>query len=330
MTGSVLLSSAGRRVALLDSFRASARALGLDGRVIAADCSPVASAFQLADDRRVVPRCDDPDFVPTMVELCRREEVVVLVPTIDPELPVLAAAADEFAAVGTTVAVSTPATVAIGADKRATHAWLTANGFPTVAQATVAEVLSAGDGWELPVIVKPARGSASIGVERISDVRRLETMAHDEELVVQSIARGVEHTVDLYVDRGGRVRCAVPRRRIEVRGGEVSKAVTVRCPELVDLASDLARALPGAFGALNVQVFVDPETNAFAVIEINPRFGGGFPLSYAAGADFPRWILEEALGRPSSATADGWQVGLVMLRYDDAVFVDASDAGIVL
>jgi carbamoyl-phosphate synthase large subunit len=131
-------------------------------------------------------------------------------------------------------------------------------------------------------------------------------------------------------DRDGRCVCAVPRRRIEVRAGEVSKGVTVRSPRLQDLAARICAALPGAFGTITIQVFVDGEPDDpdadLAVIEINARYGGGFPLALEAGAEFPRWQLEELLGLPSTAQADRWRDGLVMLRYDAAVFVDEADA----
>src|SRR5690606_1056922 len=123
---------------------------------------------------------------------------------------------------------------------------------------------------------------------------------------------------------------SAPRRRIEVRAGEVSKGVTVRSPQLQQLARDLCEALPGALGTITVQAFLDgaPDDPAatVAVIEINARYGGGFPLALEAGADFPRWQLEELLGLPSTATADGWRPGLVILRYDAAVFVDEAEA----
>ena len=83
----------------------------------------------------------------------------------------------------------------------------------------------------------------------------------------------------------------------------------------------MCAALPGPFGALTIQAFVDDATGELAIIELNARFGGGFPLSREAGADFPRWILEDLFGLPSTATADEWRDGLVMLRYDAAVFV---------
>jgi carbamoyl-phosphate synthase large subunit len=102
--------------------------------------------------------------------------------------------------------------------------------------------------------------------------------------------------------------------------------VTVRNPALEDLARQVVEELPGAYGPLTVQAFID-QSGAATIIELNARFGGGFPLSYRAGADYPRWMIEEALGLPSTASTT-WQEGLVMLRYDDAVFIDGSSAGL--
>jgi carbamoyl-phosphate synthase large subunit len=145
--------------------------------------------------------------------------------------------------------------------------------------------------------------------------------------VVQEVAPGSEHTVDVLVLSDGRCAGAVPRRRIAVRAGEVEKGVTVRDPAVEDLARRVAEALPGAYGVLNVQIFVDPAQGDMRVIEINARYGGGFPLAFEAGAHYPAWTIEEILGRPSSVT-DHWRAGLVMLRYDDAVFAEAADVGL--
>src|SRR5690606_16482822 len=114
--------------------------------------------------------------------------------------------------------------------------------------------------------------------------------------VVQSIASGDEITVDFYVDRQGSCLATVPRRRVETRAGEVSKGVTVSEPAVEALVAAMCARLPGPYGALNVQLLRDPATGESAVIEINPRFGGGYPLSLAAGADFPAVLVAEAAG----------------------------------
>jgi carbamoyl-phosphate synthase large subunit len=321
----VLISSAGRRVELLRGFRSALDTLGLDGRVLAVDRSPLSSALQTADEGFLVPSCDDPAFVPEMLELCHKHSVDLVVPTIDPELPVYAAARDEFSSAGTTVAVGSAEVVAIAADKSRTHEWLTGNGFPTVGQATPGEVRADPRAWPFPLVVKPRHGSAAIGFCVVNDVPAFDLAVRAGDVVVQTVAPGVEYTVDVLVERSGRCVCAVPRRRLEVRAGEVSKAVTMRSAELEALAVAVSEALPGAYGVITLQIFRDDDTARMAVIEMNARFGGGFPLSREAGADFPRWLLEEVTGMPSSATTDGWRDGLVMLRYDAAVFLDDAE-----
>lgn len=334
----VLISSAGRRVELLRSFRRAVSELTPGGRVLAVDSSWYSAAFHEADAGYLVPRITEPDHVPRLLEICSHEGVDLVVPTTDREWPVWSSSVADFAAVGTTVAVSAPEVLAIASDKRRTNEWLTGNGFPTVRQCRPAEALADPASWPLPLMAKPRFGSASEGVGLVRDRRELEMAAARDaagatladgrpgDLLVETVAGGVEHTIDVLVDRSGLCVCAVPRRRLEVRGGEVSKGMTVRSPELIELAHGLAKALPGPYGVLNFQVFMEDGTGELAVIEINPRFGGGFPLSDAAGADYARWLLEDLLGLPSTADPSGWKDGLVMLRYDAAVFVDAAGA----
>jgi carbamoyl-phosphate synthase large subunit len=321
----VLVSSAGRRVSLLEHFREAVATLGTGGRVLATDISPLSSAFHRADASFLAPRCTSDEFVPFMLSLCEAEAVGLVVPTIDTELAAFAAARSQFAAVGTTVAVSGPETVAIGAEKVATNAWLVEHDLPTVRQSDVTSVVADPSAWSFPLIAKPSAGSASIGVFVIESVEELLPLIEIAGYVVEERATGDELSVDVLVGAAGVVRDAVVRRRIEVRGGEVSKGVTMRDPEVMELATRIGDALPDAYGVLTVQLFLDPVDRVMRVIEINPRFGGGFPLAWHAGARFPQWMLEELEGVPSTCIAGAWRDGLVMLRYDDAVFVDAAD-----
>lgn len=309
---------------LLRCFRAAAAKLGLRARIVAIDAGASAPAAQFADVFYRVPRCDHPGFQAALADICRRERPLLVVPTIDTELPVFAERIDELARLGVRVACSRPEAVSIAADKRLTHAWLLGCGFPTVRQGSLEEVCQAPDSWRFPVIVKPVFGSASVGVERIARPAQLVAMGERgaRELIVQEIAPGEEHTVHTYVDRRGECLAETPCRRLEVRGGEVSKGLTVRHAGLMDLAAHISRKLPGAYGPLNVQIFLSGD-GEMRVIEINPRFGGGYPLADRAGMASPRWLLEEALGRRPQAVAD-WQDDLAMLRYDEAVFLPGS------
>jgi len=258
--------------------------------------------------------------VPETIAICRNQNVNLIVPTIDHELPIYATHVQDFEIAGAKVLISSPSTIDIAFDKCRTNEWFVAQGFPTVAQRSLEQVLSNPSQWTFPVIVKPRRGSASIGVRIVNDAEMLESLKGQDGLLVESIARGVEHTTNLFVDRLGRCLCAVPHQRLETRGGEVSKGITIKNHKLMELAKSVAEALPGARGPLNLQGFVD-ETNEVQLTEINARFGGGFPLAAEAGANFCRWILEDMFGLPSSASFSNWRDHLLMLRFDSAVFI---------
>jgi carbamoyl-phosphate synthase large subunit len=266
-----------------------------------------------------VPRCTDTAYGPALLEICRSEDVGLIVPTIDTELSFYSRHRAEFETQGTSIFISDEAVIAISCNKHATHEWLVANGFPTVRQASPTEALAGAKDWRWPLIAKPFNGSASIGVRRLDSVEELAQIADaNPDYIIQEMARGREFTINVYVNRAGKCVCAVPHWRLETRAGEVSKGITVKDPRLMDLARQVTEALPGARGPLNIQCFLDGD-GTIAIIEINARFGGGYPLAHQAGARFTDWLLDEQEGR-SVGPCDDWTDDLAMLRYDEAVF----------
>ena len=320
LSTNILISSAGRRVGLLESFRESLGALHLTGRLIAVDATEHAAAGEMADAFYLVPKCSDPLFISAVLEICRREQIKLVVPTIDTELRYYAAGRAEFQNLGALVGVSDPRTISICEDKVLTHEWLIANGFPAPKQALPCDLLRNEAGWSFPVVVKPTNGSASLGFRLVESLEGLQAISEDRSLIVQEFVRGSEFTVNVFIDRRGRCLCAIPHCRLEVRGGEVSKGVTRRHLPMIDLITNLIEALPGAFGAMNVQCFLTPE-DEIRIIEINARFGGGYPLAHRAGATITRWLLENSIGSDPTGPFDAWQDSLVMLRYNQAVFL---------
>jgi len=315
----VLITSGGRRVALVRAFRRAVASVG-GGRVLVADVVPTAPALYAADQGVLVPRCDDPGCAPALLALCRREGVRLLVPTTDREQPMLVAARDPFRAAGVRIALSGPHTVAIAADKRATAAFFARAGIPAPRLLDLAAAL-AGAPVRFPAVLKPRFGSASIGVHVVQDLEALRFFARRvPEPLLQEHCEGDEYTLDVLVGPERGVACVVPRRRLETRGGEIAKGYTVHDVELETWGRAVAERLPDAWGPLTLQCFKRPGAPP-AFLEINPRFGGGYPLAAEAGADYARWLLEWALGLPSTARPDGWRDRVAMLRYDDAVFV---------
>lgn len=318
----ILISSAGRRVELIRCFRDGAAALGIDLQVIAVDRDPAMSAAcQIADRTVRVPRCDRAEFIDALLEICLAHRVDLVVPTIDPELEPLSEHAVRFCEIGTDVAVSAPAVVRIARDKLRTAHVLASHRIPVPRTGRLEEVAAAPHAWPWPLMVKPRSGSSSVGTRILSSPDRLAELRGSPEYLAQELLRGEEYTVNLFFDRAGRLRCAIPHLRYEVRAGEVAKGITRRHAELEAIAWALAEALPGARGALCFQAIVDAAGRP-VVFELNARFGGGYPLAHRAGAHFAQWLLEESTGRPPSAH-NHWQDGVLMLRYDHAVFCAA-------
>lgn len=324
----LLFSCVGRRVELLQAFRRAAERLGLKLRLIGADQTATAPGLWCVDEAVLVPPIQDAGYVPALLEIVRRTQAAALIPTIDSDLPVLAAHLAEFLAANCQPLIAEPEVIRVCRDKLETFLFLSRAGIDTPFTCLPDEALQSAD-RKFPLFLKPRFGSASVGVRKIEDQYDLEYFARKvQDPIVQEFVPGVEHTIDVYVGLNGAPRCAVPRRRIEVRSGEVSKGVVVKDAEIMAAAKRVVEALGASLrGLVTLQCMVTPERR-IRFIEINPRFGGGAPLGIAAGADYPSWLLQELLGRPVQIAFDGFTAGLAMLRYDWSVFapVDSKQA----
>jgi carbamoyl-phosphate synthase large subunit len=276
--------------------------------------------MSFVDQPRVVPPIHEPDYVDVLFDLARREKIGLLIPLIDLDLLPLARAKERFAAAGCTVVVTSAETVAICRDKQQSFRHLRAAGIDTPTTWTYEELLREKR-RTLPYFVKPRSGSAGAGlhlVETEYDFQQIPRWVDDP--IIQEYVRGDEYTLDVYAGFDGRPACVVPRRRLRVRGGEVSQSQVALDADLIAVGRRVVQSLRGCMGVVTIQC-IRRANNGITVIEINPRFGGGVPLSIAAGADMPAWLLAEHLGRmvriPPTARIDG----LLMTRYDQSVFL---------
>lgn len=320
----MLFTSAGRRVELMQCFRADAEAMGVKLRCLAADREPAMSpACHRADAAFAMPGITDGEgYMDALLSVCRREEVDLVLPLFDAELHLLARSRDAFAQQGTHVAISDPEFVASCRNKLQTVRLLQTHGVPCPATEPLDRLRANPGLLPPPVVIKPIDGSGSKGVRVIHDPREIADHASEpSEWIAQEWLPGKEYTVNIFVDRGGLVRSAVPHLRMEVRHGEVSKAVTVQSSLLDELVRQVTPALAGARGPICFQVRLT-EHGQPQVFEINARFGGGFPLAHRAGGRFPLWLMQECMGIEPEWEDEAWKEGVVMLRYDQSVFVD--------
>lgn len=318
MNVNVLLTSVGRRVELVRAFRRAYESLGFEGRVVATDVDDLAPAFQAVDQTYIVPRYTDSDYVPALVDICRRENIDVIFPLIDPDIPLLAKHRDHLESTGARVAVVSEEAAQISADK-----WLAYQFFNRLGLATpkswLPDDLSDRE-CEFPLFIKPRRGSAAANTYRVNDLEELkffQRYIHDP--IVQEYMDGPEITSDVVCDFDGDVLAVISRQRIAVRTGEVVKGFTVYDEDVANACHQIASMLP-AIGPITAQCMIKNGVPHF--IEINARLGGGIPLAIAAGVDVPALLLASTAGVPvERIRPPGYQLGLHITRFDDSYFI---------
>jgi carbamoyl-phosphate synthase large subunit len=331
----VLFTCAGRRNYLLQYFR---DALAGRGKVCAADANPDASALQEADEAFVVPPVVEPDYLDRLLALCRKHSIRLLFSLSDLELPLLSRQRSRFLAAGTRPVVSSPEVVDTCWDKQACVSFLQQSGirapktFLSLAEARSA--LSRGD-VAFPLAVKPRWGTASVGVFFAEDDAELEhahallrrmlprtTLAGasaadaDHSVLIQERLRGQEYGLDVINDLEGRYVCSFVKRKLGMRNGETDRAVTVASAPLDDLGRRIGESL-GHVAILDADVFYSDDIPC--VLELNPRFGGGYPFSHAAGANLPAALIAWDRGEEPDPAWLRVNLGLVSGKCDRLV-----------
>lgn len=310
----ILLTCAGRRNYIVDYFKAALAPFG--GKVFAANSEPAAAALVSADIGFLVPNLYDPAYIDALIHLCGEYDIRAIIPLFDLELPVLAAARGRLADNGIRVLVSPPEVIDICNDKRKTNDFLVKNDFSALRTYTTLEsALEALASGELvfPLMVKPRWGLGSIGMLEAEDEGELRVLFGKAQrliarsylatvsgrdpagaVLIQEKARGEEYGLDVINDLQGRYVTTLVKKKLAMRSGETDSAMTVDEPRLRRLGERLSARL-GHVGNLDVDVFLDEK--GACVLEMNPRFGGGYPFSHLAGADLPAaivaWLREE-------------------------------------
>jgi carbamoyl-phosphate synthase large subunit len=317
----VLFTSVGRRVELVRAFKQAYKDLDLEGSVVATDVDRLAPALRESDRPYLVPSLSDPSYLDVVSEIVRSEEIDLVFPLIDPDVPVLAGGRARLEAAGARVVVIPEESVRSTSDKLLTHELFIGLGIPVPRTWSAAEVLD--ERPVFPLFVKPRFGSAGQHCVRVQNVRELTFfLEYVPDPIVQEFLVGPEITTDVLCDlnAGGKVLAAVSRRRIEVRQGEVAKGVTILDPAILAHCVAIAQQLE-AIGPITVQCIMRDD-GASCFTEVNPRFGGGVPLGIAAGVRSAHWLLASACGQQFELPRLGaYEIGLYVTRFDTSHFL---------
>lgn len=313
----VLVTSAGSApaVAVIQALREQQE---IPVRLVAADMDPLSVGFHLSDESVVVPGAVDHGFAEQMIRVCQARNVDVVFPIIDEELQLFAEAAPQFYLNGIDVVTNGPETVRTARDKWLTYHWCRQHGVRTP-QTWLSE--SGPTVRQFPLIVKPRSGRGSVGVSVARTDAELDASRGDRrDVLIQEFVEGPEFTVDLLADREGRVVSAVPRERLVTKAGMCVKGRTVREPRLIELAVAVAESF-GLTPRGNLQFCRSLRDGEYYLIEVNPKFGSGLPLTTAAGINMPLLLLKMLRGERVSPMIGQFRSGLVMLRHWTEIFV---------
>ncbi len=313
----VLILSAGRRVELVQSFIEQRNMHLPECRIIAVDLQPdLSSACHFADQYFTFPRVGDESYNNHLLEFCSKHNVGLVIPTIDTELIALAELKEELARGGTTAVISELHFVKLCRDKNLSGKLFNQIGL------RYPEVYS-HDHNKFPIFAKPIDGSSSKDAQLVNSSEELSAINKVNKRLMFMEYIGApyrEFTIDCYFSREGLPICAVPRLRIQTRAGEVSKGWT-RKHGLYEQIWPKLGGWNNARGCITVQVFYNEKADDVVGLEINPRFGGGYPLTYVAGGNYPGWLIKEYLLDQSLQECTNWEDKLMMLRYDSKVLI---------
>ena len=311
----ILFTGVGRRVELLREFREAAVRLKKDVRIFGLDSDKTAPALVFCDRARIALPMKDPGYLDELLSVCMEDKIDLVIPTIDTDLEILSRSRERFNAVGTKVLVSSTETVQICLDKKKTGKLFSECGFRT--PDTVSDPGEYKGGY--PAFLKPRNGSGSVNAFKVENENELAACAkHVEDYIIQPFVSGREYTIDVFCDWDGNPLSVIPRERLRIREGEVLKTRIELDPAMIDGAKKICRVLKPC-GPITIQLIREaPGIDWF--IEINPRFGGGVPLSMKAGSGSAEAVLNMVDGEGTvfrNAVSDG----AVYSRFDESICV---------
>lgn len=302
----ILFTCAGRRTYLLKYFKEN---MSEGDKIVATDMQLSAPALTAADVKIKVPAVYDPSYIDVTLNICKEQKIDALLCLNDLELPILAENKAKFEALGVTVIVSDPEVIDICFDKYKTAQWVESIGLnapKTYVRLADAKAALAKGEIAFPLFMKPRWGSGSIGLESIADMEELDIYYNllmkkikktilatasvgDEYIMIQEKLGGKEFGLDVMNDlKGNNVGVSV-KQKLAMRAGETDKAITVDIPEVYEMGKKIGENLRH-IGNLDVDI-MQRANGDYCVLELNPRFGGGYPFSYEAGANIPKAIL---------------------------------------
>ncbi|MBD5195929.1 MAG: ATP-grasp domain-containing protein [Bacteroidales bacterium] len=306
----ILMLGGSRRVSMAKLLKESGKRLGYDVEIVAYELEtrvPIALEGEVLHGMKF----SDPHVVDDIARIVKEKDVRIILPFINSAIEIASLCKERFKDVF--VPVADFATTSRMFDKSEAARLFKEAGFPIPRTYTVIDN-------EMPAIVKPRKGGSSRGIKIFHDVEDLMLLQDLDKYIIQEyIDHNREYSVDCYISASGEILATVPRERLEIMGGEVTRTKTCRNPHLIEMSRKVIEHFK-LTGPVTIQFLHDLDRDRYLLMEVNPRLGGGVICSIYAGAPIPDYIIEEALSKPVTPTTQ-WADGVLMARYQsEAMF----------
>ena len=313
----ILFTSVGRRVELIQMFVSAAKKLNFDLTIYGADISDTAPALYFCDEKIKICKIDTYEYIPSLLSICEDEKIDLVIPTIDTDLLILSKNKNLFDSIGTKVLISGEREISLCRDKRKTALFFESIGLKTPKPFDNYSEYKGG----FPAFIKPKDGSSSINAFKVDNEKELENYSSQiPDYIVAPYINGKEYTIDIFCDFEGNPIFITPRIRLAVRSGEVLKTEISQDKKIIEEAKKIIKAF-NPCGPLTVQLIREFDSNEDYYIEINPRFGGGSPLSMKAGADSSVELLRMLSNLETSYKENAAEDGAIFSRFDQSIRV---------
>lgn len=309
-TINILALGGARRVSMAEQLKRSAERLGHEVKIYSYELTrevPIALVAEVI----VGLKWGDPKVVEDICRICHECEINIILPFVDGAIEVAAKCKQLLPDVF--VPVIEPGLAEVMFDKVEAAKLFQEAGIPIPTTYTAINA-------DMPAIAKPRHGSASRGIKIFSNIDDLMHLENLQDYLVQEyIEHNREYTIDCYISQRGEILMTVPRQRLEVMGGEVTRTITLRSAELIEMSRNVLSKF-NFRGPITLQFLEDTDSGRFMLMEINPRLGGGVICSIFAGAPVTDFIIRESLGLDVDPCND-WISGTLMARYQkEAIF----------
>lgn len=314
----ILFTSVGRRVELIQLFKCAGKKLDIKLKIYGVDADWTAPALKFCDQSINVPKIADKQYIPTLLDICTKEQIDILIPTIDTDLLLLAQNKKEFELQGTKVLISSEDKIKLCRDKRLTSEYFLNLGLCTPKSIDKVEEYSE----KYPAFIKPIDGSSSKDAYKVTNEYELRLYASNiSNYIIQPFIEGKEFTVDVMCDFLGNPIFITPRIRCATRAGEVLKTEIYQDDIII---AEVERLIDNfkPIGPITIQLIRDNESGKNYYIEINPRFGGGAPLSMKAGANSAEALLCILQGDERKYERKVAEDGAIFSRFDQSMRIN--------